>query len=50
MRNVLWIAGEFCAAAVGFLVWSPSRTQPVQLLARRLEVAWVDHPKVVETT
>jgi hypothetical protein len=50
MRNVLWMAGEFCAAAVGFLVLNAGRTQPVQLLSRRLEVAWADHSTIVETT
>jgi len=50
MKNVLWMVGGFCAAAAGLLVWSPGRTQPVELLAHRLEVAWADHPTVVETT
>jgi hypothetical protein len=50
MKNVLWRVGEFCAAAVGFLVWSPGRTQPVELLAHRLEVAWADHSTIVEIT
>jgi hypothetical protein len=50
MRNVLWLVGGFCAAAVGFLVWSPRRAQPVELLAHRLEQAWADHHTIVETT
>jgi hypothetical protein len=50
MKNVLWSVGEFCAAAVGFLVWSPGHIQPVELLAHRLEMAWADHHTVVETT
>jgi hypothetical protein len=50
MKNILWMVGGFCAAAAGFLVFGPSRTQPVELLAHRLEVAWADHHTVVETT
>jgi hypothetical protein len=50
MKNVLWMVGGFCAAAAGLLVWSPGRTQPVELLAHRLEVAWADHHTVVEAT
>ena len=50
MKNILWMIGGFCAAAAGFLVFGPSRTQPVDLLAHRLEVAWADHHTVVETT
>jgi hypothetical protein len=49
MKNILWLVGGFCAAAVGFLVWGPKRTQPVELLAHRLEEAWADHRTVVET-
>jgi hypothetical protein len=50
MKNLLWIVGGFCAATAGFLVWSPGRTQPVELLAHRLEQAWADHHTIVETT
>jgi len=50
MKNVLWIVGGLCAAAAGFLAFGPSRTQPVELLAHRLERAWADHHTVVETT
>jgi len=50
MKNVLWIVGGFCAAATGFLVLSRSRTQPVELLAHRLQEAWADHHTVIETT
>jgi hypothetical protein len=50
MKNVLYIVGGFCAAAIGFLVWGYNRTPPVKLLAHRLERAWADHHTVVETT
>jgi hypothetical protein len=46
MKNILWLIGGFCAAAVGLMVWGPKRTQPVQLLAHRLEEAWADHHTV----
>lgn len=46
MRNVLWMVGGFCAAAVGFFVWQSNRTQPVQELAHRLQEAWADHHTV----
>ncbi len=48
MKNVLWMVGGICAAAAGFLVWCSQRTQPVELLAHRLEEAWADHHTVVE--
>jgi hypothetical protein len=47
MKNIFWLIGGFCAAAVGFLVCGPKRTQPVELLAHRLEEAWADHHTVV---
>ncbi|WP_348269563.1 hypothetical protein P8936_14125 [Edaphobacter paludis] len=47
MKSFLWMMGGFCAAAAGFLVWGPKRVQPVQELAKRLEVAWGDHHTVV---
>jgi hypothetical protein len=47
MKSVLWIMGGFCAAAAGFLVLGSNRTQPVELLAHRLEEAWADHHTVV---
>jgi hypothetical protein len=50
MKNVLWMVGGLCAAAAGFLAFRPSCTQPVELLAHRLETAWADHRTVVETT
>jgi hypothetical protein len=49
MKNVFWTIAGFCAAAAGLLVWGPKRTQPLELLARRLEVAWADHRTIVET-
>jgi len=48
MKNVLWMVSGFCAAAVGFLVWNPYRTQPVELLAHRLGEAWAGHHTVVK--
>jgi hypothetical protein len=50
MRNVLWMVGGICAAAAGFLVLNRNRTQPVELLAHRLQEAWADHHTVVEPT
>lgn len=48
MKNVLWMIGGFCAAAIGFLVWDSKRTPNVELLAERLKDAWQDHHTVVE--
>jgi hypothetical protein len=50
MKSTLWMIGGVCAAAAGFLVFGPKRTQPVELLAHRLQDAWADHHTVVETT
>ena len=47
MKNLLWMVGGFCAAAVGIILFGSRRTQPVQELAHRLEVAWADHHTVV---
>ena len=47
MKNVLWMVGGFCAAAVCFLAWPSKRTEPVELLAHQLEDAWADHHTVV---
>jgi hypothetical protein len=49
MKNILWMIAGFCAAAIGLLVWSPQRTQPMELLAHHLEDAWADHHTAVET-
>ncbi len=49
MKNMFWMFAGFCAAAAGFLVWNPKRTQSVELLAHRLEEAWADYHTVVET-
>ena len=54
MKSFAWVVGGFCAAAVGFLVWDAARvrslssgeTEPVDLLAHRLEEAWADHHTV----
>jgi hypothetical protein len=47
MKSFVWLVAGICAAAAGFLVWGPKRTQPIQELARRLDVAWSDHHTVV---
>jgi hypothetical protein len=46
MKNLLWMITGICAAAVGIIVWGPTRTRQVQDLAHRLEVAWADHHTV----
>ena len=43
MKNLLWIVAGFCAAAVGFLIWSPPRTPSVPLLADRRKEVCTDH-------
>jgi hypothetical protein len=47
MKGFLWMLGGVCAAAVGFLVWSPYKKRPVQELAHSLQEAWADHHTVV---
>jgi hypothetical protein len=47
MKNIFWLVGGFCAAATGFLVLGPKRTQPIDLLAHRLKEAWADHHTIV---
>jgi hypothetical protein len=47
MKAFLWMLSGICAAAVGIVVWSPKRNQPVNDLARQLESAWADHHTVV---
>jgi hypothetical protein len=49
MKNILWLVGEFCAAATGFLAWNCKRNAPVELLAPPLGRAWEDHRFVVKT-
>ena len=46
MKNFLWMITGVCAAAIGIIVWGPSRIRPVQELAHKLEVAWADHHTV----
>jgi len=43
MKKFLWTVGGVCAAAAGFLLWNTRRIQPVEVLAERLEQAWLDH-------
>ncbi len=43
MKRLLFAVGGFCAASVGFLVWSSLRRPPVDILAHRLEDAWADN-------
>ncbi len=47
MKNLLCLVGGVCAAATGFLILNSRRTQPIELLAHRLEDAWADHHTVV---
>lgn len=47
MKGFLWIAGGFCAATVGLLIWGPQRPRPIHELAHRLEAAWSDHHTIV---
>ena len=47
MKKAFLIAGGFCAAAAGFLMWSKQQRAPVEELAHRLETAWADHHTVV---
>jgi hypothetical protein len=47
MKRVFWVVSGFCAAAAGFLVWSPYKTRPVEELAHSLQDAWADHHTVV---
>ena len=42
MKKILWMVSGFCAAAAGFLVWSPYKTSPVEELAHSLQDAWAD--------
>lgn len=53
MKRLLLMAGAFCAAAAGFLVWGARHTEsltsdqaPVDQLAHKLEEAWADHHTV----
>ena len=43
LKKSLWVIGGVCAAAAGWIVLGPKRTQAVQDLARQLETAWSDH-------
>jgi len=47
MKNFAWKTAALCAAAIGIIVWGPSRTRNVEELAHRLEDAWADHHTVV---
>jgi hypothetical protein len=47
MKNLALVVCDFCAAAVGLVVWSPARTRSVNELARRLEVVRTDSRTVV---
>jgi len=50
MKSTLWTIIDLCAAATGCLVFGCRHILPVELLARRPENFWDDHPTVVETT
>jgi hypothetical protein len=49
MKNLIWMVGGLCAAAIGVVLWAPtggrnpSRTQSVEELAHCLQVAWADN-------
>ncbi|MEZ2348659.1 hypothetical protein [Terriglobus sp. RCC_193] len=43
LKKSLFVIGGVCAAAAGWIVWGPKRTEVVQELARQLETAWSDH-------
>jgi hypothetical protein len=47
MKNLFWVVGGLCAAAVGFFVIGARRVPSVEGLAHRLEDAWADHHTVV---
>ena len=47
MKNLALLVCDFCASAVGLVVWSPDRTRSVNELARRLDVARLSHRTVV---
>jgi hypothetical protein len=47
MKKLVWLVGGMCAAAAGFLVWGPKRSQGVEELAHRLEDAWASHNTTV---
>jgi hypothetical protein len=47
MKNLFWLVGGFCAAAVGLIFLGARRNQPVEVLAHRLEDAWADNHTVV---
>jgi hypothetical protein len=46
MKNLMWTAAGFCAAAACLLVWKAKRTPNVEELANTLEEAWADHHTV----
>jgi hypothetical protein len=43
MKSWIFVMSGVCAAAAGWLVWGPDRTEPVQELATQLQNAWADH-------
>ncbi len=47
MKNLALVVCDFCASAVGLVVWSPARTRSVNELADRLKLTWPDHHTVV---
>lgn len=48
MKKIFWMAGGFCAAAVGFLVLYAPRMQSVGLFAPRFEDVRSDNHTIVE--
>jgi hypothetical protein len=47
MMNVVLAVRDFCASAVGLVVWGSERTRSVNELANRLQVARHGHQTVV---
>lgn len=47
MKNIALLVCDFCASAVGLVVWSPARSRSVNELAYRLKISRTDHNPVV---
>ena len=47
MKNLALVVCDFCASAVGLMVWSPTRTRSVNDLADRLNIVGPNHHRVV---
>jgi hypothetical protein len=47
MKNLALVVRDFCAAAVGLVVWGTERTRSVNELADRLNIVGPNHHRVV---